>query len=174
MDLTHQMTEEDCLSFLTKGYVHGNITDLQSVDFNQYTFIDCNSVVDDGKPEIDKRLYTILDTTKEFLIQNYVSKLFTKFTFLEAYAWSGVDPGSAVWHNDLREGFNSNILVYLDDSLDKNKIEVRNDHEEFCIYPKKGDFVWINQNRKFQHKATHVQGDRRVFSFEFNIDSLWT
>lgn len=161
-------------SFFTNGCYLGHIDSIEELDVDLYSFVDCNKVDDDIRPELDINLKDILEETKIFLIEHYISKVFSKYEFLDYYAWEGVDPGSSVWHNDKREGFNSNILVYLDDSFNSNTIEVKNDIEEFKVYPKKGDFIWINQSTKFLHRATHIKGRRRVLSFEFNIHDLWT
>lgn len=160
-------------SFFINGFYYGNIDRICQIDFDKYNFLHCNKVEGVVRPDLESELKTIIEETKVFLVENYISKVFTNYQFLDYYAWEGVDPGSSVWHNDKREGFNSNILVYLDDSLGCNTIEVKSDNEEFKMYPKKGDFIWLNQSTRFLHRATHIQGRRRVFSFEFNIDDLW-
>jgi len=88
----------------------------------------------------------------------------------------GVDDYSKVWHNDfdLKGEFNSNVLVYLDDSYNKNAIEITNGTETFTVHHKKGDVVWLNQRKSFKHRATHTHGTRRLMAFEFYIDDLWT
>jgi hypothetical protein len=162
MDSTTQTLD----SFFVNGFYHGHIDFIEDIDFNKYTFIDCN----EEARLLDKQLEPVILQVKQHLISNFVSKIFDKYTVVDEYAWSGVDSYSKNWHNDLAEGFDSNILVYLDDSHEVNTIEVKSPSEQFKIYPKKGDFVWINQSEHFLHKATHINGTRRVLSFEFK----WT
>jgi hypothetical protein len=155
--------------FLTDGYIYGNVPIVKNINFDQYNFDDCN--YDDCA--LDNKLTPILLKVNQYLIDNYVNFLFLKYEVLNMNAWCGVDDLSANWHNDLAEGFNSNILVYLDCSLNKNSIEISNGFSEIKIYPNKGDFVWLNQSKKFLHRATHIEGNRRVLSFEFNIKDLY-
>ena len=173
------MTTQDLDSFFINGFYLGHIQSIECLNVDLYNFADCNNVYNDTatdpyRPELDTNLKAILQETNTFLIENYISKVFSNYEFIEYYAWEGVDPGSSVWHNDKIEGFNSNILVYLDDSLNSNTIEIKNNIEEFKIYHKKGDFVWLNQSTRFLHRATHKQGRRRVLSFQYKIQDLWT
>lgn len=164
------MNSTDAYDFLVNGYVHGSVPFIQKVDVDSYNFSHC----DDPNFSYDSRLDGLAEAAREWLSTNYVGALFANYEFLKYNAWSGVDQPSSNWHNDQREGFNSNILVYLDDSLNCNSIEVKSDNSEVKIYPKKGDFVWLNQRKAFRHRATHIEGTRRVLSFEFNINDLWT
>ena len=169
------MTDQDAYSFFVNGYIHGHISDIESIDFDKYEFVDCtNNPEYDGLA--DQNIMPLLDEVYDKLKTEYISKLFQNFNLHERNIWQGVDAGSKEWHNDYAEykSFNSNILVYLDDSYGKNTIEVRNESEEFIIYPKKGDFVWLNQNPKFEHRARHIEGIRRLISFEMYINDLWT
>lgn len=169
------MKINDVNSFFINGYMHGHIDEIESIDFNKYEFVNC---AHDPEPngKADESIITLLDKIYDKLKTEYVGKLFHDFTLHESNIWQGVDSGSKEWHNDYDEykSFNSNILVYLDDSYGKNTIEIRNEFEEFVIYPKKGDFVWLNQNPKFEHRAKHVEGIRRLMSFEIYINGLWT
>lgn len=169
------MTEKDVYNFFVNGYMHGHLDEVESIDFDKYHFVDCtHNPEHDGMP--DPTIVPILDDVYSILRHRYINQLFQNYTLHERNIWQGVDSGSKEWHNDYAEykSFNSNILVYLDDSYDKNTIQVRNETEEFIIYPKKGDFVWLNQNPKFQHRATHIEGIRRLISFEIYINDLWT
>lgn len=151
-------------SFFVNGFYKGHIDFIELINFNEFTFVE-----HDGKNKVlDKDLIPIILQVQDYLKQNIISKIFDKYE-VDYFAWAGVDDYSKKWHNDSKEGFNSNILVYLDDSYGQNKIEIKNQVEEFTVYHKKGDFVWINQDPKFLHKATHITGNRRVLSFE-----LWT
>jgi hypothetical protein len=161
------ISDTQYVNFIMNGYVHNTVPFLKNIVFDDYVFTDCNSE-DAEESFMDDRLIPILNETKSFLIENYM-RSFKNCEFIRMGAWSGVDDDSTKWHNDFEEGFNANIVVYLDDSLNENKIEIKNSNEEVAIYPKKGDFVLINQDTKFKHRATHAIGQRRVFSFEFNV-----
>lgn len=151
-------------SFFVNGFYKGHIDFIEPINFDGFTFTNHDA----EQKSLDTNLLPIIEQVESYLKQNIVSKVFDKYR-IEHFAWSGVDSYSSDWHNDNKEGFNSNILVYLDDSYGQNKIEIKNQAEEFTVYHKKGDFVWINQDPKFLHKATHITGNRRVLSFE-----LWT
>jgi hypothetical protein len=151
-------------NFITYGYICGRINFIKQINFDKFNFGDCN----DDNCELDNRLLPILNKTYSHLAINHISEYFPDHKLLNMNAWSGVDTPSAVWHNDLAEGFNSNIIVYLDESID-NTIEIKSKTCEFKICPKVGTFVWINQSNEFQHRATHVSGKRRVLSYELWI-----
>lgn len=158
MDSTIQNLE----SYFVNGFYKGHVDFLEQVDFDKYYFVNH----DDPERILDKNIEPLLYETRDYILENYIKKVFPDFIVTQSTAWSGVDEYSSRWHNDSTEGFDSNILVYLDDSYNSNKLEVKNNSEEFTIYHKKGDFVWINQSPNFLHKATHITGKRRVFSFE--------
>ena len=68
---------------------------------------------------------------------------------------------------------NSNVLVYLDDTREhKNGIDVKSQIEEYNITPKENEFVWLNQGKMYQHKASHNGGRRRILSFEYWIEDI--
>lgn len=170
------MKTNDVNSFFVNGYMHGHINEITKINFDKHHFIDCSDEGNCEKQQFDESLRPLLNEFYTIIEDRFISKLFNNYTLHQSNAWQGVDSYSCKWHNDFIEeqNFNSNILVYLDDSYGKNSIEVRNQSEEFIIYPKKGDFVWLNQNPKFQHRATHLEGMRRLLSFEIYINDLWT
>lgn len=107
--------------------------------------------------------------------EKLISNVFAKWECRNVGAWEGVDEGSVVWHNDQMDGknMNSNVIIYLDDTREhNNNIQVKNQIEEFVITPKENDFIWLNQNNLFRHKASHNDGRRRILSFEYYIDGL--
>jgi hypothetical protein len=157
--------------FFTNGFVTGQIEMDAAFLFKKFEFPSCDN--DDPTPDINPSAKNLLDILHKHIAQKYVSALFADFSIGENAMWSGVDSMSTDWHNDGREGFNSNFLVYLDDGeAYGNKIEVKAVTEQFTIFPKKNQFVWLNQSGGFLHKATHVSGPRRVLSFEFDIPAL--
>lgn len=167
------MNESHLFNFLMNGHVKGTIPFIKDIDTDSFSFHDCNYESDE-ESIVDANLLPIIHKCKDFLIENYVSQIFDNFELKNMSAWKNVDEYSSVWHNDQKENFNSNILVYLDDSYNKNTIEIKTHTQVHKIYPKKGTFVWLNQSLKFQHRATHVEGNRRLISFEFDIPELWT
>lgn len=161
-------------NFFINGYVHGKF-DIDAVTmFKDDYFIDCNSDDADVR-EIDTESKRKLNNLHEYISENYIKQIFTEFRVGKNGMWSGVDSGSAEWHNDFvdEDRFTSNFLIYLEDNEPfGNSIEVKNQFQEFKIVPKPNEFVWLNQNRKFMHRATHKSGPRRLLSFEFFIPSL--
>lgn len=160
--------------FFIKGFVTGKFfKDLSH--FKDYEFVYCeDTALGNGERVVDIRCSEFLDELHHLIAENYISKIFTKYQLMSNGMWEGVDNGSSVWHNDQTDqNMNSNFLIYLDDTgTHDNSIEFKNDNLEYKVLPKENDFVWINQSKKFLHRATHNQGRRRVLSFEFLIDGL--
>ena len=162
--------------FFIKGFVTGVLD--KSIDlkeFYQYEFIHCEDEdISWNNPEAENKIRTL----QKYFADTYVSKIFNDFEYKDVCMWAGVDSGSAVWHNDFEDGdkFNSNVLVYLDDLTpdNGNKIKIRDNTtlKEYTIYPKKGNFVWLNQQKHYEHKATHNSGNRRVVCFKYLIPAL--
>lgn len=155
--------------FLVNGFVTGTLSLDAAYLFKQFQFPNCN----DGEATPSLQASTYLQALHRHIAEKYVSSMFDEYGFGEHNMWSGVDAPSKEWHNDNCDEFNSNFLVYLDDGeMYNNFIEVKSPTEEFKIYPKKNQFVWLNQDKKFLHRATHTEGPRRVLSFEFNIPAI--
>lgn len=160
--------------FFTKGFV----TDKFFKDishFKQYEFVYCESPCLGNEEHIfDSRCTNLLHELHCLIADNYVSAIFSNYQLLSYGMWEGVDSNSTTWHNDQKDKkMNSNFLIYLDDTEEHdNSIEFKNNNIEYKVLPKENDFVWINQSKKFLHRATHNQGRRRVLSFEFLIDGL--
>lgn len=171
-------TSTDSYNFFANGFIHGHVPDFNRFDFAEFDFLDCekNREILDQQPVIDSKAIDVLDEVFSFLATAYIQPLFDEFQLLESSMWQGVDHLSATWHNDYIKGktFNSNILVYIDDNTPENGnfIEVRNQIESFLLYPKSGDFVWLNQKDIFQHKATRTSGIRRLMCYELMIPAL--
>lgn len=161
-------------NFFINGFVHGQF-DIDVINmFDTDEFINCNSDEADYK-SINDESRAKLNMLHQHIAKTYIEKLFENYKIGKNSMWSGVDSGSEVWHNDFIDSdrFTSNFLIYLDDNASHgNSIEVKNVFEEFKIIPKQNEFVWINQNKKFAHRATHKSGPRRLLSFEFFIPEL--
>jgi hypothetical protein len=173
MDTKNQMTNEQ--TFFIDGYWHDTLPEEINIDrFDKFDFKDCTQPEElwlDPEAEFD------LAIIHKWLADKYLSKLFDDFEIKQCAMWSGVDEGSRTWHNDFEDGdsFNSNILIYLDDNTKQNgnNIQVRTGDYHFTLYPKRRDFVWLNQKKCFQHRAQHLSGTRRVLSFEYLVPALY-
>lgn len=173
MDTKNQMTNEQ--TFFIDGYWHDTLPENIDIDgFDKFDFKDCT------QPEelwLDPAAQKDLNCIHKWLADEYISKMFDDFEMKQCAMWSGVDEGSRNWHNDYEDGdsFNSNILIYLDDNTkaNGNNIQVRTGDYHFTLYPKRRDFVWLNQKKCFQHRAQHLSGTRRVLSFEYLIPALF-
>jgi hypothetical protein len=161
--------------FFVKGFVTGKFfTDISK--FSKYKFSDANDPNVGEEDSIPKEASSDLLELQLLIGQEYINKLFGRnYTLKNKGMWEGVDEGSSEWHNDWEDGknMNTNLLVYLDDTTEhSNSIQVKNGFDEYVILPKAGDFVWLNQGKGFQHKASHNGGRRRVLSFEYFTDGI--
>ena len=157
--------------FFVKGYCTDVLSSNIAAEFSNYDFTNCNSA---NRMQVPEQVQQRLDSIHLSLADNYVSKIFTSYELLNNGLWDGVDSGSSDWHNDQKSrGFNSNILVYIDDNrVYNNYIMVTNGAEEFQIQPQPNQLVWLNQSSCFKHKAIHTSGPRRLLSFEFFVEGL--
>ena len=157
--------------FFVKGYCTDVLSSNIAAEFSNYDFTNCNSA---NRMQVPEQVQQRLDSIHLSLADNYVSKIFTSYELLNNGLWDGVDSGSSDWHNDqTSRGFNSNILVYIDDNrVYNNYIMVTNGAEEFKIQPQSNQLVWLNQSSCFKHKAIHTSGPRRLLSFEFFVEDL--
>ena len=157
--------------FFVKGYYTEVFCNNIALEFSNYDFTNCNSA---NHMQVPEQVQQRLDSIHLSLADNYVSKIFTSYELLNNGLWDGVDSGSSDWHNDQKSrGFNSNILVYIDDNrVYNNYIMVTNGAEEFKIQPQSNQLVWLNQSSCFKHKAIHTSGPRRLLSFEFFVEGL--
>ena len=161
--------------FFVNGYIQGHFAEIDNYDFSEFVFLDCseNEDIIDNNPTIDKKAQKYLSEIYNIIFDRHLSKLFPNIELLEKSMWQGIDTKSKEWHTDYMEkkNFNSNLLLYLDDNYGNN-IQVKNQTEEFTIYPIRGDFIWLNQNKIFQHRAKHITGPRRLISYEMYIPEL--
>jgi len=177
-DWINQMIPFD--DFFVKGYILYRDPLIDVSKFDHYDFPDCtdtNENIFNAQISLKKTMcQQQLKEIHQYLSDNYVSKIFKNFEMKEFDIWNGVDEGSIKWHNDYEDGdpFNSTFLIYLDDNTPENGnfIAIRSPDCENILYPKRGDFVWLNQKKIFQHKAKHQSGKRRLLGFEFFIDDL--
>ena len=160
--------------FFVNGYIQGHLDEIDNYDFSEFVFLDCSEKDDiDNNPITEKKAKKYLTEIYNILLDKYLSKLFPNIELLAQSMWQGVDRKAKEWHTDYAENnnFNSNLLLYLDDNYG-NSIQVKNQVEEFVIYPTRGDFMWLNQNKIFQHRAKHIAGPRRLLGYDMYIHGL--
>lgn len=110
-------------------------------------------------------------------IQKMNSELSEYFSvkFMKAEIWDDVDKGSKEWHNDNKYNesmANLTVLIYCDERKEGNSISVRGPLCEVKILPDRYDMVIINQNKKFEHKASISELPRRVIGLQYFIEEL--
>lgn len=162
-------------NFLSIGYFLDETPNIDLSDFYGIDIKNCNSI--NEKFWIGENYEKKLEEISIHLSKKYIEKIFKNYKRLECGLWEGVDEGSSKWHNDWidGDGFNSNILIYLDDNTTENgnSVEIRGLDFHHVLYPKSGQLLWLNQKPIFEHKATHTSGQRRLLSFEFLIEDLF-
>lgn len=157
------------------GYILHKDDSIDIAYFDQFEFKHCD-VEGELSLELPQEALVRLDSIHKYLADAYVSKIFPEFEPKEHSIWNGVDAGSSRWHNDYEDGdpFNLTFLIYLDDNTEENgnHLAVRGSGEEHILYPKRGEFICLNQKRTFKHKACHKSGMRRILGFEFFVPAL--
>jgi hypothetical protein len=162
-------------NLFTDGYLLHKDDSIDIGYFDQFSFPDCNQ---EGEMSLDlpEEGFNRLTAIHKYLAETYVAPVFPDFEIKEHAIWNGVDSGSSRWHNDFEDGdpFNLTFLIYLDDNTEENgnHLAVRGPAVENTIYPKRGEFICLNQKRIFYHKACHKSGMRRILGFEFFIPAL--
>lgn len=164
-------------NFFVYGFIKGNISkyDIDVNLFDSFEFVDCNNCPNEDE-WMDPSAIEILRGIQQKFADTLISPIFAEFEMKDVGMWLGVDEGSARWHNDFEDGdlFNSNVLIYLDNDYEnKNMIQIRtNGGDPITLHPQRGDFLWLNQQKCYEHKATHTTGTRRLLSFEYLIPEL--
>lgn len=154
--------------FLNRGYAHFNESGL--LDLSKFSIT--NVEIDDNlENNFSTEEQVMMEQFVDYVSKKYVEPLYKNYEVVYYAVWDGVDLGSTEWHNDAVEGFDFNVLYYYDDTNETvgGQIEFRNYEGEVCIYPKKGDLMFINQNGKFYHRASRSTAPRRVASIEYKI-----
>lgn len=161
----------DLNNFFLEGFVKDKI-DYDISQFDDWPFLEDKSR--DWAGTADQQVE--LAKLASHVSHEIVGMVFDDRRLLRSGLWQGVDAESQVWHNDWRDGdeFNSNFLIYLDDNdiSRGNYIGVRGQDFEYCLEPRRGEFVWLNQSEMFEHRASNQQGLRRIIVFEFYIPGL--
>lgn len=155
-------------SFLVNGFTIFNVPDL--IDLSEFNIINVE-LNDDSVNSFSISEQAKMDTFIEYVSQNFVKSFYTDFEIVDYSVWDGVDQGSTIWHNDSVEGFDFSVLYYFDntDPVVGGSIEFQYPNGETKIYPKSGDLIFINQNKRFYHKASRSTSQRRIASIEYNV-----
>ena len=160
------------ISFNKYGYLHNRFSKVDKLkNFYNYTFTNCNAPGLVGETATPKEAQKELEDLHKFVGKDIIKPLFPNYNLKECAMWDGVDKPSTIWHNDnVNNNGYTNLLIYLDDCYkNNNSIEIKNKYREHKIKPLPGEYVWLNQSKEFQHRATHTIGKRRVLSFEFEV-----
>lgn len=156
--------------FFTKGFITGKFhKDL--LYLKEFHFVDSTNHSKYSEDVIvnSKECEEILDHLHIEIGQKYISKIFSKYELVARGLFEGVDDKSMKWHNDQEYGnMNTNFLIYLDETESyRNSIEVKDQVNHYELFPKANEFVWLNQAKNFQHRASHNYGRRRILWFDY-------
>ena len=165
------MAEVDMTTFFADGFAQGQLQfDTYAFDDLEFPQIDYDVQV--KLSEYQKQQLDKIKTQLELVLK----KTFPEFKLTEEPGfWQGVTKENNEFHNDFTFGdkFNSNILVYLEEGTMENDNYIEVLGVDKCrIYPLRGDFVWLNQQPQFEHRANNGEGIRRVIHFPYYIPSL--
>lgn len=147
-------------------WLRGGITESDINGITNLPFPNANS--NDGMPEE-------LLLLAQPIIQSITSNISEHFacSFVEIEIWDDVDSGSKVWHNDRSlSDANLTVLIYCDDRVEGNTISVRGPLSMIDITPDKYDVVYVNQNEKFEHRASISKLPRRVIGLQYFCEEL--
>lgn len=155
-------------NFLLNGYAHFNESGL--LDLSKFNIVNVE-ITDNLDISFSEEEQLLIDKYVEYISKKYVEPIYKNYIVTYCAVWDGVDLGSAEWHNDKIEGFDFSVLYYYDSTNEESggQIEFKFPDGETIIYPKSGDLIFINQDKKFFHKASRSNSSRRVASIEYKI-----
>jgi hypothetical protein len=83
----------------------------------------------------------------------------------------GVEKTTTMWHNDSQEGFNCNVLCYIDNMNEHSggHFHIKSYTTENTIIPKSGTILAINQSKRFLHRVDYTEKLRRRIEFKFTL-----
>ena len=169
---TEQLTQ-----LITNGYFLTDVSELiKDIDVDHITWYKCPEGV--LKPSDRDPIYQRLNTLSDDIGDKIIKPMFGNYTKGITGFWDRVDSYSVNWHNDLNEGSNLFALVYFDTMTPgiAGNIHVRNAQgDEFSHLPSKGDCIFINQQKGFEHRVTQTRPYdvvRRVANFRYNVPIL--
>lgn len=155
-------------NFLLNGYAHFNESGL--LDLSKFNIVNVE-ITDNLDISFSEEEQLLIDKYVEYVSKKYVEPIYKNYIVTYCAVWDGVDLGSTEWHNDKIEGFDFSVLYYYDSTNEESggQIEFKFPDGETIIYPKSGDLIFINQDKKFFHKASRSNSSRRVASIEYKI-----
>ena len=155
-------------NFLLNGYAHFNESGL--LDLSKFNIVNVE-ITDNLDISFSEEEQLLIDKYVEYVSKKYVEPIYKNYIVTYCAVWDGVDLGSKEWHNDKIEGFDFSVLYYYDSTNEESggQIEFKFPDGETIIYPKSGDLIFINQDKKFFHKASRSNSSRRVASIEYKI-----
>jgi hypothetical protein len=119
--------------------------------------------------EHDQKHKTMLDSVN-LLEERYVKFILPSYRLVDFCLWNGVDSGTQIWHEDLKEGYQISFLCYMSDTTRKTGGAIyfrdKNQQKKYVkIYPKIGDIIIMNHSSPFQHKVETLKILTNRFTF---------
>lgn len=120
------------------------------------------------------KLNFLLDKTQKLVAKTYLGGL--NYTYGKCDAWEGIGSNTTDWHNDIIEGNNLAVLMYLSDLSEDSGggLSIRRNKEKshVTIWPKKYDMIFMLQEDSWEHKVEIMKKktQRKVGHLEFNIE----
>lgn len=163
--------EKDLYHFLVNGFFEFRDSSLyNSLKPDELVFFEItndkkDNIVDGVVFDVPEWLEAVGTT-----IEAKLTRIFPSVRLFSIGYWDGVDPGSQRWHDDLAEGHDLSVLLYLDDTDETSggDICIKKRDNMHCIYPKRGDIICIDHTQGVLHKASPSKNTRRLIAFEFS------
>jgi hypothetical protein len=157
--------------FFTKGFCFIENSGLTNYfgNIDNYNIKDSFDMGDEPKlGDNPTELNEILLQVREKIVHEHLTKIFKNYTPLSYFIWDKVDSVTSDWHTDNQD---CSFLLYFDDTdeFTGGALSVKDYQNEYKIYPKKDMLIWLNQNKKFLHKAENSNKKRRLAIFQFNL-----
>jgi hypothetical protein len=131
---------------------------------------------DNGEHDLPEELSHKLSIFANYLKTKYIDSHWPENNFIKFTVWDGVDKDNQGWHTDMFEDYDVFFLYYYDDSEEKTGGAIQfkwKESDEFKIYshqPRSGDLFLVSNARGFWHRAESTTIQRRVMSFDFQVD----
>ena len=164
------MLKDEAQKLIDRGYIwyEKKVTTSDIGEVCRLPFPNANSK-DKPPKELNWLLHPFIRKMNDELSEHFNAK------FMKAEIWDDVDEGSKEWHNDnkyKKSMANLSVLIYCDERKEGNSIQIRGPLGEMKILPDRYDMVIVNQNKKFEHKASISEFPRRVIGLQYFIEEL--
>lgn len=161
-----------------KGFYHlSEMEGIKLIDLNNFTLLNVEERNrDNGEKDLPKELNHKLSIFANYLKMKYIDVTWPNNKFLKFTVWDGVDKDNQGWHTDMFEDYDVFFLYYYDDSCEETGGAIQfkwKEDGEFKTYshqPKSGDLFLVSNGRGFWHRAESTTIQRRVMSFDFQVD----